>query len=133
MQNNSQVKIKQKEAEDHHRISSLSKDLSKPVTLQITKKPKEVPISTIKPQRKANQSIATPYKKTIALDFIIQKSMSYFRMQFENTNRTNHPIHRRLWMHKAHDVKSQAAVVTHRQGRNVRRNIMDIITTQWRL
>ncbi|GJT46901.1 retrovirus-related pol polyprotein from transposon TNT 1-94 [Tanacetum coccineum] len=114
--NNSQVKFKKKEVEDHHRISSISKktksitacnDSSKSKTLNVntvcaecgkcvfnsnhdacvfrylndvnakTKKPKVVPISASKPKRKANKSIATPHKKTVASDTNIHKSKSY--------------------------------------------------------
>ncbi|GJZ79054.1 retrovirus-related pol polyprotein from transposon TNT 1-94 [Tanacetum coccineum] len=52
-----------------------------------TKKPKLVPISTRKPIRKANQSVATPPKKIVASDSTIQKSKSYFRMLYEKTNK----------------------------------------------
>ncbi|GJW53961.1 retrovirus-related pol polyprotein from transposon TNT 1-94 [Tanacetum coccineum] len=37
-----------------------------------TKKPKVVPISASKPKRKANKSVATPHKKTVASDTTIQ-------------------------------------------------------------
>ncbi|GJY10365.1 hypothetical protein Tco_0378550 [Tanacetum coccineum] len=50
------------------------------------KKPKVVPISIRKPKSQANKSVATPHKKTVALDPIIQKSKSYFRMLYQNTN-----------------------------------------------
>ncbi|GJV24821.1 retrovirus-related pol polyprotein from transposon TNT 1-94 [Tanacetum coccineum] len=50
-----------------------------------TKKPYIVPISTRKPTRQANQSAATPLMKTVALEFTIQKSRSYFRMLYEKT------------------------------------------------
>ncbi|GJT66293.1 hypothetical protein Tco_1017773 [Tanacetum coccineum] len=42
-----------------------------------TKKPKVVPISASKPKRKANKSVATPHKKTVASDTTIQKSKSF--------------------------------------------------------
>ncbi|GJR30655.1 retrovirus-related pol polyprotein from transposon TNT 1-94 [Tanacetum coccineum] len=51
-----------------------------------TKKPKEVPISASKPKRKANKSVATPHKKTVASDTTIQKSKSYYKKLYENTN-----------------------------------------------
>ncbi|GJV74795.1 hypothetical protein Tco_1506379 [Tanacetum coccineum] len=51
-----------------------------------TKKPKVVHISTRKPKRQTKQSVATPHKKTVASDTIIQKSKSYFRMLYENTS-----------------------------------------------
>ncbi|GJY03455.1 hypothetical protein Tco_0369395 [Tanacetum coccineum] len=124
--NNSQVKFKKKEVEDHHRISSISKktkyvtacnDSSKSRTLNVnaicvecgkcvfnsnhdacvsrylkdvnasTKRPKVVPISASKPKRKANKSVATPHKKTVALDTTIQKSKSYHKELYENTNK----------------------------------------------
>ncbi|GJV66773.1 retrovirus-related pol polyprotein from transposon TNT 1-94 [Tanacetum coccineum] len=51
-----------------------------------TKKPKVVPISASKPKRKASKSVATPHKKTVALDTTIQKSKSYHKELYENTN-----------------------------------------------
>ncbi|GJR34886.1 retrovirus-related pol polyprotein from transposon TNT 1-94 [Tanacetum coccineum] len=123
--NNSQVKFKKKEVEDHHRISSISKktksvtacnDSSNSRTSNVnavcaecgkcvfnsnhdacvsrylndvnarTKKPKVVPISASKPKRKANKSVATPHKKTVASDTTIQKSKSYYKKLYENTN-----------------------------------------------
>ncbi|GJU45504.1 integrase, catalytic region, zinc finger, CCHC-type containing protein [Tanacetum coccineum] len=51
-----------------------------------TKKPKVVPISTSKPKRKTNKSVATPYKKIVASDTTIQKSKSYYKELYENTN-----------------------------------------------
>ncbi|GJW29654.1 retrovirus-related pol polyprotein from transposon TNT 1-94 [Tanacetum coccineum] len=44
-----------------------------------TKKPQVVPISASKPKRKANKSVATPHKKTVASDTTIQKSKSYYK------------------------------------------------------
>ncbi|GJY96666.1 hypothetical protein Tco_0513576 [Tanacetum coccineum] len=51
-----------------------------------TKKPKVVPISASKPKRKANKSVATPHKKTVASDTTIQKSRVYFQGCIENYN-----------------------------------------------
>ncbi|GJZ37283.1 retrovirus-related pol polyprotein from transposon TNT 1-94 [Tanacetum coccineum] len=51
-----------------------------------TKKPKVVPISVSKPKSKANKSVATPHKKTVASDTTIQKSKSYHKELYENTN-----------------------------------------------
>ncbi|GJX47845.1 hypothetical protein Tco_0273035 [Tanacetum coccineum] len=51
-----------------------------------TKKHNVVPISAIKPKRKANKYVATPHKKTVALDTTIQKSKSYHKELYENTN-----------------------------------------------
>ncbi|GJZ37929.1 hypothetical protein Tco_0584120 [Tanacetum coccineum] len=51
-----------------------------------TKKPKIVPISASKPKRKANKSVATPHKKTVASDTTIQESKSYNKELYENTN-----------------------------------------------
>ncbi|GJS39477.1 retrovirus-related pol polyprotein from transposon TNT 1-94 [Tanacetum coccineum] len=123
--NNSQVKFKKKEVEDHHRISSISKktksvtacnDSSNSRTSNVnavcaecgkyvfnsnhdacvsrylndvnarTKKPNVVPISASKPKRKTNKSVATPHKKTVASDTTIQKSKSYYKELYENTN-----------------------------------------------
>ncbi|GJR13358.1 retrovirus-related pol polyprotein from transposon TNT 1-94 [Tanacetum coccineum] len=46
-----------------------------------TKKPNVVPISASKPKRKANKSVATPHKKTVASDTTI-----YYKELYENTN-----------------------------------------------
>ncbi|GJY44202.1 retrovirus-related pol polyprotein from transposon TNT 1-94 [Tanacetum coccineum] len=51
-----------------------------------TKKPNVVPISVSKPKRKTNKSVATPHKKTVASDTTIQKSKSYYKELYENTN-----------------------------------------------
>ncbi|GJS99787.1 retrovirus-related pol polyprotein from transposon TNT 1-94 [Tanacetum coccineum] len=124
MPNNSQVKFKGIEVEDHHRISSNSKktnsvtacnnSLNSRTTNYIvvcadcgqclfdsnyaacvsrylndvnarTKKPKVVPISDSKPKRKANKSVATPHKKTVASDTTIQKYKSYYKELYKNT------------------------------------------------
>nr|GEV42931.1 hypothetical protein [Tanacetum cinerariifolium] len=82
MQNNSQVKIKQKEVEAHHRISSFL------IKQSPTKKPQVVPINARKPTRKANQSVATSLNKTFTSDFTIQKSKSYYRMIYKKTRYT---------------------------------------------
>ncbi|GJV74370.1 retrovirus-related pol polyprotein from transposon TNT 1-94 [Tanacetum coccineum] len=124
--NNSQVKFKKKEVEDHHRISNISKktksvtacnDSSNSRTSNVnavcaecgkcvcnsnhdacvsrylkdvnarTKKPKVVPISASKPKRKANKSVATPHKKTVASDTTIQNprvTIKEFTVRFGN-------------------------------------------------
>ncbi|GJW51460.1 retrovirus-related pol polyprotein from transposon TNT 1-94 [Tanacetum coccineum] len=148
MQNNSRVKINQKEVEDHYRISSFSNKTKsitachesfKSRTLNVnvvcvtcvkcvfnsnhnacvsnftnevnarTKKPQGVPISTRGPKRKANQTVAPPIRKQL-LQNPLSRNPGVTLGCFEKTNRTNHPIHRRLWMHKAHDRKSQVAI-----------------------
>ncbi|GJR26401.1 hypothetical protein Tco_1102633 [Tanacetum coccineum] len=53
-----------------------------------TNKPKALPISTRKPIRQSNQTVATPHKKIIASESTIQKSRSYFRMLYEKTSKT---------------------------------------------
>ncbi|GJW63101.1 retrovirus-related pol polyprotein from transposon TNT 1-94 [Tanacetum coccineum] len=58
----------------------------KPYVNARTKKPNVVPISASKPKRKANKSVATPHKKTVASDTTIQKSKSYYKELYENTN-----------------------------------------------
>ncbi|GJX10682.1 retrovirus-related pol polyprotein from transposon TNT 1-94 [Tanacetum coccineum] len=51
------------------------------------KKPKVVPISTRKPKRQTNKSVATPPKKIVASESTIQKSKSYYRMLYEKTSK----------------------------------------------
>ncbi|GJZ20875.1 retrovirus-related pol polyprotein from transposon TNT 1-94 [Tanacetum coccineum] len=128
--NNSQVKFKKTEVEDHHRISSISNktksvtvcnDSFKSRTSNVnavcatcgkcvfnsnhdacvskflndvnarTKKPKVVPISTRQPKSQENKSIATPPKKTVALESTIQKSKSYYKMLKEDVNTSISP------------------------------------------
>nr|GEU96646.1 retrovirus-related Pol polyprotein from transposon TNT 1-94 [Tanacetum cinerariifolium] len=86
VQNNSQVKTKQKEAEDHHRISSFS-NKTKLVTAcndslkSITSNVNDV----CKTHKKIKPSAAAPHKKTVSSKSTIHKSKSYFRMLYENT------------------------------------------------
>ncbi|GJU94051.1 retrovirus-related pol polyprotein from transposon TNT 1-94 [Tanacetum coccineum] len=96
--NNSQVKFQKKEVEDHHRISSISKktksvtacnDSSNSRTLNenaVCAECGTLPFRCCKPKRKANKSVATPHKKTVASDTTIQKSKSYYKELYENTN-----------------------------------------------
>nr|GEV22375.1 retrovirus-related Pol polyprotein from transposon TNT 1-94 [Tanacetum cinerariifolium] len=51
-----------------------------------TKNHNVVPVSTRKPKSKANKSVATALKKTVASDSTIQKSKSYYRMLYEKTS-----------------------------------------------
>ncbi|GJV44074.1 retrovirus-related pol polyprotein from transposon TNT 1-94 [Tanacetum coccineum] len=53
-----------------------------------TKKPNVVPISTRKPKRQANKSVATPHKKTVASESTTTSSKSYYRMLYKKTNCT---------------------------------------------
>ncbi|GJS30775.1 retrovirus-related pol polyprotein from transposon TNT 1-94 [Tanacetum coccineum] len=97
--NISRVKFTKKEVEDQHRISKCGKCVFnsnhdacvsrylKDVNAR-TKKPCIVPISASKPKRKANKSVATPHKKTVASDTTIQKSKSYYKKLLYN-----HHIH----------------------------------------
>ncbi|GJY20936.1 hypothetical protein Tco_0393502 [Tanacetum coccineum] len=92
-----QVKLQRRVVKDQHRISKCGKCVFnsnhdacvsrylKDVHAR-TKKPQVVPISASKPKRKANKSVATPHKKTVASDTTIQKSKSYYKKLYENTN-----------------------------------------------
>ncbi|GJT66725.1 retrovirus-related pol polyprotein from transposon TNT 1-94 [Tanacetum coccineum] len=53
-----------------------------------TKQPIVVPISTRKPKRTMNQSVATPFKKTIAAESTNQKPRSKIRKQYEHVSKT---------------------------------------------
>ncbi|GJR08033.1 retrovirus-related pol polyprotein from transposon TNT 1-94 [Tanacetum coccineum] len=107
MPNNIQVKFKKTEVEDHHRISSIS-NKTKSVTACndnlkfktsnvnavcatcgkcVTKKPNVVPINTRQPKSQANKSVATLPKKSVASEFTIQKSKSYYGMLYEKTSK----------------------------------------------
>ncbi|GJY57407.1 retrovirus-related pol polyprotein from transposon TNT 1-94 [Tanacetum coccineum] len=83
--NISQVKFTKKEVEDNQNHDACVSRYLKDVNAR-TKKPKVVPISASKPKRKANKSVATPHKKTVASDTTIQKSKSYYKELYENTN-----------------------------------------------
>ncbi|GJS96498.1 retrovirus-related pol polyprotein from transposon TNT 1-94 [Tanacetum coccineum] len=95
MQNNSQVKVKKTQVEDHHRISSISNQTKSLTTCNDSLKsrtsnvnvPQEVPTRTRKPKIKANKSVATPPKKIVASESIIQKSKSYYRMLYEKPSK----------------------------------------------
>nr|GFC16173.1 hypothetical protein [Tanacetum cinerariifolium] len=90
--NNSQIKDKKTEVEDHPMIS-IDSDHFACVTKILndvnarTKKPNVVPISTRKPKGHANESVATPPKKTVASASTTQKSKSYYRMLYEKTSK----------------------------------------------
>ncbi|GJT64812.1 hypothetical protein Tco_1016292 [Tanacetum coccineum] len=53
-----------------------------------TKKPIDVPISTKEPKQKENQSVATPHKKTVALEPTIKKPRITFRKLYEHDSKT---------------------------------------------
>ncbi|GJR06923.1 hypothetical protein Tco_0529907 [Tanacetum coccineum] len=96
--NNSQVKDKKTEVEDHPKISSISNktksitmsnDSLKSRTLNVNAVCAtcgKLPISTRKPKSQANKSIATPHKKTVTSISTTQKSKSYYRMLCEKTS-----------------------------------------------
>ncbi|GJZ60052.1 retrovirus-related pol polyprotein from transposon TNT 1-94 [Tanacetum coccineum] len=96
--NNSQLKFNHKEVEEHHIISSISRKTKSVTTCNDSSKSRtfnenvvyaecgKLPISASKPKRKANKSVATPHKKTVASDTTIQKSKSYYKELYENTN-----------------------------------------------
>ncbi|GJV17248.1 retrovirus-related pol polyprotein from transposon TNT 1-94 [Tanacetum coccineum] len=93
MPNNSQVKFKKKEVEDHHRISSISKKTKSVTACNDSSKSKTLNVNAVcaecgklNPREKANKSVATPHKKTVASDTTIQKSKSYHKELYENTN-----------------------------------------------
>nr|GEV30500.1 hypothetical protein [Tanacetum cinerariifolium] len=124
--NNSQLRDKKIQVEDHHMISSISNktksvtacnDSLKSRTSNVnvvcatcgkclidsnhfacvtkilhdvnarTKKPNVVPISTRKPKSQAKKYVATPHKKTVALETTTHKSKSYYRMLHEKTSK----------------------------------------------
>ncbi|GJZ09524.1 retrovirus-related pol polyprotein from transposon TNT 1-94 [Tanacetum coccineum] len=62
--------------------AEMNKNVIKP---RISKKPQVVPIRTRKPIRKANLSVATLPKKTVASNSTIQKSRSYDRLLYKKT------------------------------------------------
>ncbi|GKD31283.1 retrovirus-related pol polyprotein from transposon TNT 1-94, partial [Tanacetum coccineum] len=53
-----------------------------------TKHPTAVPISTREPKRNVNQSVATPLKKTIAVESTNQKPRNKIRKQYEHVSKT---------------------------------------------
>ncbi|GJR46288.1 hypothetical protein Tco_1314391 [Tanacetum coccineum] len=97
--NISQVKFTKKEVEDHHRISSISKKTKSVTVCNNTTNSRtsnvnavcaecgKLPYWCITPKRKANKSVATTHKKTVASDTTIQKPKSYFKELYENTNK----------------------------------------------
>ncbi|GJT25896.1 retrovirus-related pol polyprotein from transposon TNT 1-94 [Tanacetum coccineum] len=108
--NTSQVKFKKTEVEDHHRISSISNKTKSVTACNDSLKSRTsnvnavcatcgkcvfniVPISTRKHKIQANKSVATHPKKTVASESTVQNSKSYYRMMYEKTNCSTHPIH----------------------------------------
>nr|GEZ56996.1 hypothetical protein [Tanacetum cinerariifolium] len=89
--NNSQVKLKNTQVEEHPRIS-IDSDHFVYVTKMLndvnarTNKPNGVPISTRKPKGHANKSVATPHKKKLASKSNNPKPQNYFRMLYEKTS-----------------------------------------------
>ncbi|GJR88032.1 hypothetical protein Tco_0212043 [Tanacetum coccineum] len=97
--NNSQVKFKKKEVEDHHRISNISKKTKSVTACNDSSNSrtqnvncvcagmwKKCLLVLVIPRENANKSVATTYKKTVASDTTIQKSKSYHKELYENTN-----------------------------------------------
>ncbi|GJR06696.1 hypothetical protein Tco_0529680 [Tanacetum coccineum] len=91
--NISQVKFTKKVVEDHHRISSISKKTKsvtacRTVQTQGTSKCKCVcaECGNLTQREKRTKSVATPHKKTVASDTTIQKSKSYYKKLYEDTN-----------------------------------------------
>nr|GEU40180.1 hypothetical protein [Tanacetum cinerariifolium] len=96
--NNSQVKLKKTQVEDHPRIPSISNKLIDSdhfacVTKMLndvnarTNKPNVVHISTRKPKGHANKSVATPHNKKVASKSTTQKPKSYYRMLYEKSSK----------------------------------------------
>ncbi|GJU29807.1 hypothetical protein Tco_1173396 [Tanacetum coccineum] len=101
--NTSQVKFKKTEVEDYPRIlvilikkslkcvfnsnhdACVSKFLND--VKARTKKPHVVLVSTRKPKSQANKSVATPHKKTVALESTTKNSKSYYRMLYKKTSK----------------------------------------------
>ncbi|GKB02486.1 hypothetical protein Tco_0830575 [Tanacetum coccineum] len=71
-----------------------------------TKKPNVVPISASKPKRKANKSVATPHKKTVASDTTIQKSKSYYKKL------SSLGLHQMMSDHNSSDLAPQRQMVS---------------------
>ncbi|GJW97601.1 retrovirus-related pol polyprotein from transposon TNT 1-94 [Tanacetum coccineum] len=92
--NNSQVKFKKTEVEDHHRISSISNKTKSVTACNDSLKSKTLNVNVVcatcgkyQPKSQANKSVATPPKKTVASESTIQKSKSYYRMLYEKTSK----------------------------------------------
>ncbi|GJW79955.1 hypothetical protein Tco_0143930 [Tanacetum coccineum] len=63
-----------------------------------TKKPNVVPISTRKPKRQANKSVATPHKKIVASESTTTSSKSYYRMLYQKTSKAWVPKTQKKWV-----------------------------------
>ncbi|GJU80559.1 retrovirus-related pol polyprotein from transposon TNT 1-94 [Tanacetum coccineum] len=87
MRNNSQVK--KMEVEDHHRNFKFSNNKTFVTacndSLNVeSRKPMAVPTSTKEPMRTVNQFVATPLRRTVALEPTIQKPRNRLRKLYEN-------------------------------------------------
>ncbi|GJX57315.1 hypothetical protein Tco_0287212 [Tanacetum coccineum] len=94
MHNNSEGKKQQ--VEDHRMNFEFSNNKTRVTACndslnarpRMTKMPMVVPISTREPKRNVNQSVATPLKKTVALESTNQKPRSKIRKQHEQISKT---------------------------------------------
>ncbi|GJR80299.1 retrovirus-related pol polyprotein from transposon TNT 1-94 [Tanacetum coccineum] len=94
MPNNS--KWKKQEVEDHHRNFKFSNNKMSVTACndslilrpRMTKQPITVPISTREPKRTVNQYVATPLKRTVALESTNHKPRSKIRKQYEQISKT---------------------------------------------
>ncbi|GJU52616.1 retrovirus-related pol polyprotein from transposon TNT 1-94 [Tanacetum coccineum] len=77
--------IDEQELEAHYSYMAKIQEVS-PEESSSTGQPLEQSYKGYKPKRKANKSVATPHKKTVASDTTIQKSKSYYKELYENTN-----------------------------------------------
>ncbi|GKC01337.1 hypothetical protein Tco_0987473 [Tanacetum coccineum] len=75
---------------------------------QKTKMPMVVPISTREPKRTVNQSVATTLREILLTESTKSETKKQIRTNMSRTRRDN-SIHRRLWVLKAQDEKSQAS------------------------
>ncbi|GKE41802.1 retrovirus-related pol polyprotein from transposon TNT 1-94, partial [Tanacetum coccineum] len=97
MPNNSQGK--KQEVEDNRRNFKFSNNKTSvtacndslnanTLNVNFTKQPIVVPISTREPKRTMNQSVATPFKRTVASESTNQKPRSKIRKQYEQISKT---------------------------------------------
>nr|GEZ94380.1 hypothetical protein [Tanacetum cinerariifolium] len=72
-----------------------------------------VPVSSREPKCIVNQSVAKPLRKIVASESTNQKPKQTTRKLYDHVSkasRRDYPIHRRLWVLKVHDEKSQASI-----------------------
>ncbi|GJT43382.1 retrovirus-related pol polyprotein from transposon TNT 1-94 [Tanacetum coccineum] len=115
VQNNSQVMIKKKKVEAHHRISSISNK-----TKSVTACDDSLNVKTLNAKVgcvTCDKCVFNSNHDACVSKYINDVNARTKKPNVVPINCTNHPIHRRMWMQKAHDGKPQVVKENHLQDK----------------